>query len=464
MITNIGKNILAKYLIGQAPAYASFVAVGGGAKPLIQSSVGVLETSILNEVALIETDQAHGFSQGDSIQITNVGTSNIDSVYTSGIYQISAVPTETSFTFNLLDEDDLALENISPAGLAQIDFSNKKALDFEMFRVPIVSRGFVNENDISKIVFTAELPSEERYDITEVGIYSAAENALARSIDSKLLYSFSQDEPWEYHTQDTSLAISTFYDALDGGNNTNIITVQENVFQSNADNEIFANQDRVNRYEQSRFLNNMVLIIGDDSHLILDEEDYLTTNPVVDPVTDIFSNHIHLTGVSLNLDQNSATDEMRLAFSIINKNGADTDSPDKVRILIEFASSDTLGVGDWARFEVNIENGLLSGQQDFSTNRYFVVKKQLQELRRSEGFTWSSVDTVKVYACLLENDLPSNDYYVSLDAIRLENLTTANSLYGLTGYSKIVNDGAKAILKAPNSTNYLEFRFAVDVN
>jgi hypothetical protein len=34
MITNIGKNILAKYLIGQAPAYASHIAIGCGAKPV----------------------------------------------------------------------------------------------------------------------------------------------------------------------------------------------------------------------------------------------------------------------------------------------------------------------------------------------------------------------------------------------------------------------------------------------
>ena len=33
MITNVGKNILAKYLIGQAPAYASHIALGCGATP-----------------------------------------------------------------------------------------------------------------------------------------------------------------------------------------------------------------------------------------------------------------------------------------------------------------------------------------------------------------------------------------------------------------------------------------------
>ena len=80
MITNTGKSILGKYLLGQAPAYASFIAIGCGAKPL-------------------DTTDALG------------------------------------------------------------DYSNKKNLDFEMLRVPISSRGFVNEGGLDKIVFTAELPA-----------------------------------------------------------------------------------------------------------------------------------------------------------------------------------------------------------------------------------------------------------------------------------------------------------------
>ena len=34
MITNKGKTIIAKYLLGQAPAYASYIAVGCGPQPL----------------------------------------------------------------------------------------------------------------------------------------------------------------------------------------------------------------------------------------------------------------------------------------------------------------------------------------------------------------------------------------------------------------------------------------------
>jgi hypothetical protein len=35
MITNIGKNLLAKYLVGQTPSYASHIAVGCGTNPRV---------------------------------------------------------------------------------------------------------------------------------------------------------------------------------------------------------------------------------------------------------------------------------------------------------------------------------------------------------------------------------------------------------------------------------------------
>jgi hypothetical protein len=73
------------------------------------------------------------------------------------------------------------------------------------------------------------------------------------------------------------------------------------------------------------------------------------------------------------------------------------------------------------------------------------------------------VDVVKIYACALASDEPSENFYVCLDAIRLENNSTSNPLYGMTGYSVIKNTNAETIVKAANTTNYIEFRFALDV-
>jgi hypothetical protein len=47
--------------------------------------------------------------------------------------------------------------------------------------------------------------------------------------------------------------------------------------------------------------------------------------------------------------------------------------------------------------------------------------------------------------------------------MRLENLTTTNPLYGLTGYSVLKTDGALPIVKLANTANYIEFRIAIGV-
>jgi hypothetical protein len=383
MITNKGKSIIGKYMLGQAPAYASYLAVGCGPKPL--------------------------------------------------------------------QTEDVA-----------DNFAAKENLDFEMFRVPISSRGFVNENGIDKIVLTAELPTEERYEITEVGLYSAGSNPSAGAYDSKTVFSFAQGESWVYHTSTAAIAIETIASPLDDPLDDNVIA-HDNVFQTNADNAIFYKTSRLERYERARFLNNTILIQGDDSDLTLDGGG---SGGVDHIVVEDGSNHIHLTGPNVDFTENSPTDELRLAFSLVNKDGDSVALPDTIRILVDFAATDSSSPTTYARFEVDIEDGV--DGYDFATNRYFVVSKQLQELYTSQDFTWDAVTVVKIYACVLDTGvsggpLPSSDYYIALDAMRLENISTVNPLYGLTGYSVIKNSDETTIIKSPNTNNYIEFRFSIGV-
>lgn len=380
MITNTGKTIIAKYLLGQAPSYASYLAIGCGATPL---------------------------TTGD------------------------------------------------PLG----NYSAKQNLDFEMFRVPISSRGFVNEGGLDKIVLTAELPTEERYEISEIGIYSAGSNPSAGAYDSKTVYAFTQTENWQHHTAEAAVAIDTFSAALDEPAYDNIIAVTDTVFQTNADNPIFFKSPRVERYERPRFLNNAILIQGDDADITINEESGAAQDHFV---IEAGSNHIHLTGASVDFTRNSPTDELRLAFSLINKDGTSVVTPENVRVMVEFASTET-ETAEYARFEAEVIDDSSGGAYDFSTERYFVVTKQLQQLYTSANFTWNAVTVVKIYACVIDNGVPSSNYYVALDALRLENIATVNPLYGLTGYSVIQNADASTIVKSPNTSNYIEFRFSVGV-
>jgi hypothetical protein len=374
MITNTGKNIIGKYLLGQAPAYASYIAVGCGPEPLATAD---------------------------------------------------------------------------PYG----NYANKANLDFEMFRVPISSRGFVTESGVTKLVLTAELPTEERYEISEVGLYSAGTNPSAGAYDSKTIFAFTTGENWQYHSATSAVGLDSYADPLDDPADDNVIAVTSDVvFQTNADNAIFFKAGRDEIYERCRFFNNIIMIQGDTSDLTASATSGFTITGG--------SQHIHLTGVDVDLTRNAPTDELRLAFSVINRDGDSGVSPDAVKILVEFASADD-GSGESARFVVDITDG--AGGYDFSTNRYYVVSKQLQQLVTTGGFTWDAVTVAKIYASVEVSGNPSSNYYVALDAMRLENITTSNPLYGLTGYTVVKNTDAETIVKSPNTSNYIEFRFSIGV-
>ena len=373
MITNTGKSIIGKYLLGQAPAYASYIAVGCGPKPLIT---------------------------GD------------------------------------------------PLG----SFSTKKNLDFEMFRVPISSRGFVNEGGLDKIVLTAELPTEERYEITEVGIYSAGSNPSAGSYDSKTILGFTQSENWQYHSTTATESISTYLNALDASLYDNVIAITDPVFQTNSDNVMFYKPSRALRFERPRFLNNTILIQGDTANLTTSAGHFVINSG---------SEHIHLTGTTVDLSKNAPTDELRFGFSLINKDGEAVTIPDTVRVLIDFSSTDETS-GEFARFEAEINEGI--DDVSFADNRYYIVSKQLQDLYTTANFTWNTVSVVKIYVSVIDGGTPSDQYYVALDAVRLENIATTNPLYGLVGYSVIQTDDGATIEKRTNTSNYIEFRFSIGVS
>lgn len=390
MITDVGKSVLAKYLIGQAPAFASHIAVGCGAA-----------------------------AKGPS---------------------------------DILDSDA---------------FAEKLDMEFEMLRVPIISRGYVVEDNQPKIILTAELPTQERYEITEVGLYSAGSNQFASGFDSRVLYYFSRQEPWKLgelpvsvidtplDSQNTENDIDQFVDV--SANPAQLVPIPK-VFQTNASNKVFSNASRQSRNEQSRFLNNMMMVRGDFS--TINASDQIVPN----------ENYISLSPTSLNLDRNAPTDKIKVAFSVINQQGNLIDQeaakPGKIKILVEFATTSN----QTARFYANIDSVLHGGNADFAANRYFVVETEIKNLVKSAGFAWSQVNAVRVYSVVLvptnqagtEFD-KSDQFYVGLDAIRLDNVNSYNPLYGLTGYTVVKTPNGRPIVKLPNSSSLIEFRLGIGV-
>lgn len=373
MITDIGKEIVAKYLLGTSPAYASYMAFGCGPKPLGE-----------------------------------------------------------------LDIHDTEL------------YKEKQVLDFEMFRVPISSKGYVKENNQNKLVFTAELPSLEKYEITEIGIYSAGSNPSASGFDSRNLVLFTEQESWQYVT--TSPAnIPQVLDPLDPLED-NVIDVAYDVFQTNSDNRIFYRNNRNDYHERCRFFNNVIMIAGDFSNI--------KDSTVSSDLSSV--SHILKTNLSINLFQNSLLDKIKIGFSLVNKTTSLTldpsyDEPDKVKIIIDFINDNTKK----ARVVCNVnkdDDGI-----DFTSNRYYIVEKNISDIVQDDGFSWQNVTSMKIYTCVVDNNALSDDYYVALDAIRIDNVTTQNPLYGLVAYTTVKNLDAQPILKATNTNNYVEFRLTIGV-
>lgn len=374
MITNTGKEIVAKYLLGTAPAFASYMAFGSGPQPL--------------------------------------GSAD-------------------SHSFNT--------------------YAQKELLDFEMFRVPISSKGYVYEDGVNKLVFTAELPSQERYEITEIGIYSAGSNPSAAGFDSRNIVLFSQEEAWQSVTTSTA-NIPTVTTPLDSQDD-NVIDVAYDVFQANADNRTFFNPNRDDYHERCRFFNNVIIMTGDFSNI----KDATSS-------TDLSSAyHILKTGTSINLSQNSLSDKIKIAFSVINQSSSLVLStpytgPDSVKIIIDFINPSTKK----ARLIYNAVDSA-SATIDFSTNRYYVLEKNISDAVQEDGFSWADVTSVKIYACAVTSNALDDNYYIGLDAIRVDNVTTQNPLYGLTAYTIVKNADEQPILKASNTNNYIEYRMSVGV-
>jgi hypothetical protein len=353
--------------------------------------------------------------------------------------------------------------NVIPSATSLGDYSSKTALDFEMLRVPIVSRTTnritVGETDMQQVIFTAEIPSSDRYGITEIGVYPSQENNVFGSVASKTLFSFNDAEDWQAHDVSAStltdidiytaiVNVDQDVDSGSGGTMENVKT-----FRLASDNAMFRNETRLSRQEQPRFLNRSLVLRGDYS---------LLSGAVLDYAD---ADHVMLSQSNLaELDTaHKALDQIKLAFSVIPKSLATPVLPTEMLISIDFALDD--GSVEYARFEyimseeTNPEH-ILSDEND----RYMIVTKTFNELEYSANFNWADVKFIKVYVNIDDAD----DNYVALDGIRFENKSSLDDQYALAGYTVLKTSDTDShpapIEKTEGSVTYVEFIFALGVN
>jgi hypothetical protein len=440
MITNDGKAVLSKYLLGQAPAYATHISIGCGAKPL---------------------------QTGESM----------------------------------------------PEGS-----DSKKSMDFETLRIPISSKGFVQDGEDLKLSFTAEIPTENRYEISEIGLWSGANNSLARGSDSRTIFDF--QESWQIH--DTTIRNIDVLGALGTGND--IDDQGKPIFFGQSNDPLLQSTARKNRQEGLRFLNRAIFLRGDAAKIdgpdgswlsedvefdivnkqILDNVATLTTSTkhslvpgrnvsvqgvdstlngtyIIKDVTETTlsydigaanvasvsasgtvttdSTHIHLNNISFNIGRNSPNDILTLAFCVFNYDAlASEGNPDFVKILVEFFRNEISTDVGFAKLEIYVDG------QDLSNNRYQSISVPISELITTPDFTSSEIRVARIFAYIEKDGEPSSDYYVALDGFRLDNITTDNPLYKMVGYSIIKNDNEYPVIKFNNTRNYIEFRFGLGVS
>lgn len=381
MITTDGKQIIAKYLLDQAPAFATHIAAGCGTKPLLS---------------------------GDEANIS----------------------------------------------------ASVQSLDFEIFREPILAKGFVNEDGVEKIVFKAQMPTTQRYLISEVGLYPAGTNVIAGKYDSRLLVTFTSAEPWSYVTNGAASAIQFEPDGVlnltSGSAITNDITTTTKGQFINSDSTIFNTSSRSSRLEQPRLLGRALMVSGSSS--------YLTLNPgdASKLVTTSSASYIENSSINFDFSQNIATDKLKLAFSLLSKTASVNTAPDSVRILLEFTNGNTLpGTSPKAQLSM-----ILSASDflvDGSPNRYVVVTKSLSNFEKDSNFTFSNINAIRIYTSILVGGVPTDNYLIAYDGLRIDNVSTINPLYSLVGYDVIKTDDALPILKQENTNNYIEYRFGIGV-
>lgn len=462
MITNDGKSIIGKYLINQAPSYAGYLAVGCGSDPDNYQSAVPTTWSISGSTVTV-TLSGHNFVVGESI-IINFNDSRVDGIktvasantttftfqsnitiptaisavddanpvtnlatYTTGTtphnLKVGDLVTTTGFTDGDFNNTDFTVISVpttvtfvivetgvgttstgtlssvrpitlDPNAIIIRNYADKKTLDYEMFRVPIVSRAFNSQTGQTEVILAGELPTQDRYLMTEAAVFSSGTNPIASLSDSRPIYAFSEGEGWEYHNV-TATAITTFTTTSIANVNGVINTLNTTVanltaFALDSTDAMFDSDGHKFTNSKPRLLSNFIVVRGDLSEINTTASTWTTNN----------TPHIHIQNQRFGFGVNSSTDQLKLAFSVINRNPILTANaavaPDNAYVMIEFSTSEAEVEADnqYARMQVELSS------TDFANvngSRYFVATKTLGELATSIGFSWEAVRLVKVY-------------------------------------------------------------------
>lgn len=438
MITNKGSDIVSRYLLGQAPEYAAYIAVGVGARPLTNTEA---DNSLPTKKTMdFEAFRAPVISRGivnDSVTkpITSITTVNTG----AAIYSTATCPNH-----NLRVGEEISIHITNQT----IQFSEVTSVTDNTFTYPSGSAiGTITPTSAwvaysrDRLIFKAQLPPDQRYEMSEIAVYPAINNQLAVGHDSKILASFTNNEPWTLFGSSQAIEFSS----ATISNQYNTISPSFSAKFINSDNMAFAGSSvRRARYEHPRFLNKCLIVNGGLCSFATG-----TYNPMAGSI------YLSNTNISLDLSKYSSKDVLKLAFSIVSE--SETSLP-PAAVLMRLDLVDPDGK------IVSMRQTYTSTQ--ISSSRYVVMSSTIADMDvPDQTFNWSKIVGISIYCETRDSGGSYDGSYIILDGLRIDDENITNPLYGMVAYSRLRNsaENGQTIEKAENSQGYIEYRLGVAI-
>lgn len=299
------------------------------------------------------------------------------------------------------------------------------ALLFESFRAKVISRGFTNEAGSLNLSLIAEMPTEERYEITELGLYPSLGNDSAGAADSRVLLRFNDSELWKKNgTIDTYKVVNPVTPTISA------VAGSNDILSVPADNPGFQDADRITRLEVPRFLTKSIFIKGDST------------------------NNISLSGLNLDLSQSAPSDLLKLAYSIVSDSHTNSTSAGPWTITVKLNNDS--GAYFSADFITKTGNGYGAAVLPISS---LVSHSSGGTAPTLKGITSATIS-------ITSSDTNKADYWICLDGMRIDNVSFNSSIYNLVAYKQINTgtDPRVTIIKDANTSNFIEFKFSLGVS
>lgn len=475
MITSRGRDILAKYLVGQIPTYASHIAIGSGPLPTTTPGNYINKTELDFEMGRFPITSKSIVADRVSVAVSNVSTTS------TGQYYVLTVASHNFFVGQKVVVADAPpfFAIGSPPGPGTYNPNNIHTILSTTPTTITVDFGqtYLGTNIgtttqaatatvsgiVKQISLTAELPYAGRYEVTEIGIYSSADNPYVSGVPSQILSNFLSTEDWQLWTNSTtSFAPLITYSTIGV---SNAITVVEKAFRTDSNNVFFDStitdaqaKTRITRHERPRFLQDTVVITGNLS-------DFSALNTAT-------GDFISLRDFPIDLSKNNPDDEIRIAYSLINSVSAPSQTPRSINIMLEFITKNGLDFAKY-HFRDTDATSLISGTGPYASNRYRVKSLPISTATiaassLSSGFSWANVGTLRIWASVESATTYAGtvltDFDICLDAIRIENKSNTNPLYGLVGYMVTGTNPYGDILpivKNDSMSHQVEFRYII---